>query len=98
MYNNQFPNNEDCEDSDILEESGEETPTANPEERPLLEESSGSEGSEDEEEEEGESVLMHFTVTGHREILQMFYEIARRYEEAFPLVNRRRLLYGENFD
>jgi hypothetical protein len=52
----------------------------------------------EEEKEEGESVLMHFTVTGYREILQMFYEIARRYEEAFPLVNGRRLLYRENFD
>ncbi|KXL48499.1 MAG: hypothetical protein FE78DRAFT_29069 [Acidomyces sp. 'richmondensis'] len=60
----QFPNNEDCEDSDTLEELGEETLTANPEERPLLEESSGSEGSE-EEEGEDESILMHFTVIGH---------------------------------
>ncbi|KXL46600.1 MAG: hypothetical protein FE78DRAFT_30742 [Acidomyces sp. 'richmondensis'] len=59
----QFPNNEDCEDTDTPEESGEEAPTANLEERPLPEESSGSE--ELEEEEGGESVLMHFTVIGH---------------------------------
>ncbi|KYG42788.1 hypothetical protein M433DRAFT_6857 [Acidomyces richmondensis BFW] len=59
---NQFPNNEDCEDSDIPEELGEEVPTADLEERPLPEESSGS---EEEEEGEGESVLMHFTIIGH---------------------------------
>ncbi|KYG41422.1 hypothetical protein M433DRAFT_7970 [Acidomyces richmondensis BFW] len=95
----QFPNNKDYEDSDTPEESGEEAPTANPEERPLPEESSGNGGlEEEEEEEEGESVLMHFTVIGHWEILQMFYKIARRYKEAFPLVNGRRLLYRENFD
>ncbi|KXL45557.1 MAG: hypothetical protein FE78DRAFT_31662 [Acidomyces sp. 'richmondensis'] len=57
----------DCEDSDTPEELGEEALTANPEERPSLEESSGSEGSEEEEEEEGEgeSVLIYFTIIGY---------------------------------
>ncbi|KYG40420.1 hypothetical protein M433DRAFT_8829 [Acidomyces richmondensis BFW] len=64
--------------------------TTNPEERPSPEERLGNGDSEEEEEEEEEE--------GHREILQMFYEIARRYEEAFPLVDGRRLLYRENFD
>ncbi|KYG40559.1 hypothetical protein M433DRAFT_8682 [Acidomyces richmondensis BFW] len=57
----------DNNNSDTPEELGEEALTANPEERPSLEESSGSEGSEEEEEEEGEgeSVLIYFTIIGY---------------------------------
>jgi hypothetical protein len=92
----QLPDDEDCEDSDTPERSEEEVLRTIPEERSSSEESSSSE--EPEEDGDDENVLMHFTISGHREALQMFQEIARRYEEIFPSIDGRRLLHAENFD
>lgn len=92
----QLPDDEDCEDPDTPEGSEGGALLPIPEEQPSSEESSDSEESEDDEEDDSE--LRLFVISGHSEALQMFREIARRYEETFPLVDGRRLLHAESFD
>lgn len=76
---------------------------------PETEEDTGTDSGEDSEEsseDEGQGStlalesndLLEFAIEGHGEALQMFKEIARRYEEVFPRVGNKRYLHPHQFE